>query len=156
MDELFNRGVNPNNLPVLRFDVNAPGYNKGVKALGDYFKGGGKKIAGAADIVGGIAYGMGQESLRGLTGLGGLAMGRGVDESMRNADALVNQAPQYEMGQNAMGLYQDAAKAYESNPEIVKDVAGEYLRAGDYWGDKVGEYSPAAGAAIKTAFDVAL
>ena len=156
MTELANRGIGPENIPRARFDVNAPNYNKGRRSIGDYFEGGGKKLAGAADLVGGMAYGLGQESVRGLTGLGGMAMGRGVDESMRNADALVNQMPQYNVGENAVNLYQDAEKSYESNPEIAKKVMGEYLGAGDYWGEKVGEYSPAAGAAIKTAFDIVL
>jgi hypothetical protein len=110
-------------------------------------------VIGGLDIAGGMAHGLGIDMVKGLTGLGGLLMGRGLDRSLTNANALAGKIPEYNIGREGGQVIGQGIDAYDQSPEMVKQLLKEYMRAGDYWGEKGGEIHPLLGTALKVGFD---
>ena len=97
----------------------------------------GDTLRGAADIAGVAATGLGQQLTEGLSGIGGLVMGRGVDESVANAQALGALVPQAELGEPGQQLIQSLSERFNASPEIVQTIGREFMNLGQSVGDRV-------------------
>jgi hypothetical protein len=117
-------------------------------------------VTGAVDLAGAAAYGMGTDALKGLGMMGGLIAGKGGRQSIADAEALAESLPEYNIGPDALELFSKGYESYKNMPESKnklldpKSWLREYMRMGDYWGDKAATIHPAAGAAVKAAFEV--
>lgn len=93
-------------------------------------------LGGVADLAGVAATGLGREVVEGLSGLGGLVMGKGVDESVQAAQALGAQLPQAELGEEGQRLIQSLSERFNASPEIVQRIGSEFMNLGENLGER--------------------
>lgn len=108
-------------------------------------------LGGVADIAGVAATGLGREVVEGLSGLGGLVMGKGVDESVRAAQALGEQLPQAELGEQGQRLIQSLSEKFNASPEMVQRIGSEFLNLGENLAERTFQAtgSPLAATAVR-------
>ena len=112
----------------------------------------GQTVTGAADIAGAGIVGVGKQVIEGLSGLGGLVMGRGVDESVAGAQALTSQIPDVELGQDAQALIQSVSQKFNAAPELVKDIVNAVTTLGPSIGEAT--FQATGSPALATAAEV--
>ncbi len=105
---------------------------------------------GAADIAGATLAGAGRQMIEGITGVGGLAMGRGVDRSVAAAKALTEQIPKFELGEQGQALVQTISEQFKASPDLVQEIAKTFINLGPSLGEKSFQAtgSPLVGAVV--------
>jgi len=93
-------------------------------------------LGGVADVAGVAATGLGREVVEGLSGLGGLVMGKGVDESIRAAQALGEKLPKAELGEQGQQLIQSLSERFNASPEMVQRIGREFMNLGQSLGER--------------------
>ena len=113
-----------------------------------------KKRAGGMDFlstVGGginlLASGMagaGKQSVEGLSMVGGLLMGKGVDRSIEGARNLSDSIPGMPMGENAQSVARNVGEKFQQSPQMLQD----FVKAGSQLSDTAGDIGYAIGGPV--------
>lgn len=93
------------------------------------------RLTGAADIIGSTVYGAGKEIVEGISGLGGLAMGKTAGEASTAAQALTEQLPSYDLGEDAQELIRTLSEKYQAAPELIKEIGSAFMTLGPSLGE---------------------
>lgn len=94
-------------------------------------------LAGGANILASGAVEAGTQAIEGLSGLGGLVAGRGVEQSVESAQALSGQIPQIPLGEDAQALIADISERFQAAPDLVQEIFGAIANLGPSVGESV-------------------
>jgi hypothetical protein len=97
----------------------------------------GGQIIGGANLAAAGVVEAGKQITEGLSGLGGLVMGKSAGESSQAAQDLTSNIPSVPLGEDAQQLISTISEKFQAAPELVQNIFNEFSNLGQSVGDKV-------------------
>ena len=107
--------------------------------------------SGALNLAGAGLAGVGEEIATGLSGLGGLLMGKPLDASLAAAEGLGEQIPDFQLSPEGEALAGAISEKFQAQPEMIKEIISDFVNLGKDLGERTFEAtgSPLAATAVR-------
>ena len=101
-------------------------------------------VGGTANLLASGMVSGGKQSLEGLSMLGGVLSGQGVDKSIDSARSMSSKIPDLPMGENAKSVASNIGEKFQQSPQVLKD----FVQAGSQLSDTAGDIGQAIGGPV--------
>jgi hypothetical protein len=109
----------------------------GFKVISEPEQGVGGQLLGAGNIAAAGVTEIGKQAVEGLSGLGGLVMGKGAGEASQAAQALTSNIPSVPLGEDAQQLIGSISEKFKASPQLVQDIFSAVSTLGPSVGESV-------------------